>query len=280
MGDVEIISVDSMQVYRGMDIGTAKPTPAERDEVPHHLIDVVDPADDYDVAQFQRDAREAIAAVRDRDNTPMLVGGTALYLQAVLDDLELPGQFPAVKADLEADPDTVALHARLAALDAVAASRMEPTNRRRIIRALEVTLGSGRPFSSFGPGLSALQTPKADVAIAAVWLPREVVGRRIEERVRGMVHHGLVEEVSSLVRDPRGMSRTARQALGYKEVIEHLERATPLEQTVDQIIRRTRQFARRQRAWFRRDPRIVWHGTSENPLAVVPALLGDWSRCR
>ena len=280
MADVEIISVDSMQVYRGMDIGTAKPAPVERDEIPHHLIDVVDVADHYDIAQFQRDAREAIAAVRDRGNTPLLVGGTALYLQAVLDNLELPGQFPAARAELEADPDTESLHARLAALDPVAASRMEPTNRRRIIRALEVTLGSGRPFSSFGPGLSALQAPKPDVSIAAVWLPREVVARRIERRVRTMVNNGLVEEVSSLLRHPRGMSRTARQALGYKEVIEHLDGATPLEQTVDEIIRRTRQFARRQRVWFRRDPRIAWHGTSENPLAVVPALLGDWSRCR
>ena len=280
MGDVEIISVDSMQVYRGMDIGTAKPTRAERDEIPHHLIDVVDPADDYDLAQFQREGREAIAAVRDRGHTPLLVGGTALYLQAVLDDLELPGQFPAVKADLEADPDTESLHAKLAALDPVAASRMESTNRRRIIRALEVTLGSGKPFSSFGPGLSALQAPKRDVSIAAVWLPREIVARRIEERVRQMVRHGLVEEVSSLQRNPRGMSRTARQALGYKEVIEHLDGDTTLEQAIDEIIRRTRQFARRQRVWFRRDQRIAWHATSENPLAVVPALLGDWSRCR
>jgi tRNA dimethylallyltransferase len=263
-----------------MDIGTAKPTLAERDEIPHHLIDVVEPADDYDVAQFQRDARALVAEIRGRGNTPLLVGGTALYLKAVLDDLKLPGQFPDVKAELDGEPDTAALHSRLAELDPVAAARMEPTNRRRVIRALEVTIGSGKPFSSFGPGLSALQEPKADVAIAGVWLPRETVARRIAERVGRMFDDGLVEEVRTLLQDGRGLSRTARQALGYKEVIEHLDTKMTLEQATDEVVRRTRQFARRQRVWFRRDQRIVWHATSENPLAVVPAVLGDWSRCR
>lgn len=269
-----------MQVYRGMDIGTAKPTAAERSEVPHHLVDVIDASEDYDLARFQHDARAAIADVQGRDKTPLLVGGTALYLQAVLDDLTLPGQFPEVKAELEAEPDTEALHARLSALDPVAASRMEPTNRRRIIRALEVTIGSGRAFSSFGPGLAVLQEPRADLSIAGVWLPRDVGADRIDRRVRQMFDAGLVEEVHNLMQDQRGMSRTARQALGYKEVIDHLETGSPIESVVDEISRRTRRFARRQRVWFRRDRRITWHATAENPLAVLPALLGDWSRCR
>ena len=280
LGDVEVVSVDSMQVYRGMDIGTAKPSAAERSEIPHHLIDVIDPHADYDVATFQRDARAAIADIRSRSKTPLLVGGTALYLQAVLDDLTLPGQFPDVRAALEAEPDTESLHARLNALDPVAAARMEPSNRRRVIRALEVTVGSGRPFSSFGPGIAALREARSDVAIAGISLPPEVVAARIEARVHQMFDNGLVAEVRALMTDPRGMSRTARQALGYKEVIAHLDDDTPLDDTIDEIIRRTRKFARRQRVWFRRDPRITWYEAEENPLAVVPALLGDWSRCR
>lgn len=263
-----------------MDIGTAKPTAAERAEVPHHLIDVVDPSEDYDLARFQREARAAIATIRSRGHTPLLVGGTPLYLQAVIDDLRIPGQFPEVRSDLDADPDTAGLHARLTDLDPVAAARMEPTNRRRVVRALEVTLGSGRPFSSFGPGLSDLKRPRDDLRLAGIWLPRDTVARRIEERVRQMVERGLVEEVTGLLeREPR-MSRTARQALGYKEVIAHLEDGVPIVETIDEIVRRTRHFARRQRMWFRRDERIIWHATNENPLAVLPALLGDWTRCR
>ncbi|HEX8804575.1 MAG TPA: tRNA (adenosine(37)-N6)-dimethylallyltransferase MiaA, partial [Acidimicrobiales bacterium] len=148
--DVELVSVDSMQVYRGMDVGTAKPTPAERAEVPHHMIDVADPWDDFTVTRFQAGVRAALAGVDARGHRALLVGGTGLYLRAVVDDLDIPGRFPAARAELEAEPDTPALHRRLAGLDPVAAGRMEPTNRRRVVRALEVTLGSGRPFSSYG----------------------------------------------------------------------------------------------------------------------------------
>src|SRR5688500_12652233 len=153
--DVELVSVDSMQVYRGMDVGTAKPTPAEQAEVRHHLVDVADPWEDWSVSRFQAAAREVLADVEARGRRALLVGGTGLYLRAVTDSLDVPGQWPDVRAELEAEPDTVALHGRLAELDPVAATRMEPTNRRRVVRALEVTLGSGRPFSSFGPGLEA-----------------------------------------------------------------------------------------------------------------------------
>ncbi|MEQ1788050.1 MAG: tRNA (adenosine(37)-N6)-dimethylallyltransferase MiaA, partial [Acidimicrobiales bacterium] len=151
----ELVSVDSMQVYRGMDIGTAKPTPAERAEVPHHLLDRLDPWEDGTVAWFQREALAAIADIEARGQRALLVGGTALYVQAVVDELDIPGRYPEVRAQLEADPDTDALHARLRGLDPVAAARMEPGNRRRVVRALEVTVGSGRPFSSYGPGLDA-----------------------------------------------------------------------------------------------------------------------------
>ena len=288
MGDVEIVAVDSMQVYRGMDVGTAKPTPAERAEVPHHLLDLADPTEDFSVARFQRAFAAALAGIEARGRRALLVGGSGLYLRAAVDGLSLPGRFPAVAAELEQEPDTAALHRRLAALDPVAASRMEPTNRRRVVRALEVCVGSGRPFSSFGGGLAA--HPPTRFRMAGVWLPRDVVARRIEARVGRMVAAGLVEEVRGLLaaagadRDGGGgtgrLSRTARQALGYREVLAHLAGEATLEAAVDETVRRTRAFARRQRVWFRRDPRITWHGTDGNPLSVLPALLGDWDRCR
>jgi tRNA dimethylallyltransferase len=266
-----------MQVYRGMDIGTAKPTVQEREEVPHHLLDLAEPSEDFTVARFQAAFRHALAAIEGRGHRALLVAGTVLYLRAAIDELALPGEFPEVRAALGSDPDTEGLHARLAALDPVAAARMEPTNRRRVLRALEVTLGSGRPFSSFGPGLGA--HPPTRFRLAGVWLPRPVVAGRLEERFAGMVRSGLVEEVEHLVAThPEGLSRTARQALGYREVLAHLERGEPLGDAVAEAVRRTRAFARRQRVWFRRDPRITWHATESDPLAVLPALLGDWRK--
>ena len=275
--DVELVSVDSMQVYRGMDIGTAKPTPAERAEVPVHLLDLADPADDFSVADFQAAALGAVAAIEERGHRALLVGGTGLYLRAVVDGLHLPPQWPDVRAELEADPDTEALHRRLAAADPVAAARMEPTNRRRVVRALEVVLGSGRPFSSFGLGLDA--HPPIRFALAGVWLPRPVVSERIAARLRAMVDGGLVDEVRGLLAArPGGLSRTAAQALGYREVLRHLRGECTLEEAVAEAVRRTRAFARRQRMWFRRDPRVVWYGSAGNPVAVLPALLGDWGQ--
>ena len=150
--DLEIVAVDSMQVYRGMDVGTAKPTSADQAEIGHHLLDVADPDDDYTVSRYQADCLAALADIESRGRRALLVGGTGLYLRAVTDGLEIPGQFPAERAALDAEPDTAGLYGRLRDLDPVAAGRMEPTNRRRVVRALEVTLGSGRPFSSFGPG--------------------------------------------------------------------------------------------------------------------------------
>jgi tRNA dimethylallyltransferase len=271
---IEIVSVDSMQVYRGMDIGTAKPTLAEQSEIPHHLIDVVDPDVDFTVTEYQRAARAAIADIEHRNHRALLVGGSGLYFRAVVDRLTPPGQFPDIKRRLEREPDTKVLHQQLTDLDPLAASRMEPTNRRRIVRALEVTLGAGRPFSSFGPGLTAY--PPTPFRIAGIDLPRTVIAARIAQRFDAMVAEGLVEEVRRLAKNPHGLSRTARQALGYREVLNHLEAGEPLEQALDTAKRRTRAFARRQRVWWRRDPRITWYGADENPLEVVHALLRDW----
>ena len=252
----ELVSVDSMQVYRGMDIGTAKPSAAERAEVRHHLIDLLDPWDDGTVAWFQGEARAAIADIESRGRRALLVGGTALYVQAVVDDLDIPGQYPEVRAILESDPDTGALHAQLAALDPRAATRMEPTNRRRILRALEVTMGSGRPFSSYGPGLDA--HPPTPFTLVGIKRDADDLRARIAERYEHQMAAGFLDEVHRLRDHPRGISRTAGQALGYKELLEHLDGTLALEEAVDLAIRRTGRFARRQWAWFRRDPRIQW----------------------
>jgi tRNA dimethylallyltransferase len=277
---VEIVSVDSMQVYRGMDIGTATPPPRERVEVPHHMLDLADPAEDYSVARFQLEAAQALSEIGARGHRALLVGGSGLYLQALVDGLVLPGQWPEVRAELESEAATAAgvgaLHARLAVADPPAAARIVPTNRRRIVRALEVTIGSGRPFSSFGPGLAAY--PPTPIRLAGVWLPRAVVGRRIEQRYQAQLEAGFLDEVRALTARPDGLSRTAGQALGYRELLAHVAGSTSLDQAVDEAVRRTREFARRQRAWFRRDPRIRWMAASENPFSVLPALLGHWGR--
>ena len=276
LGDVEIVSVDSMQVYRGMDVGTDKPTAETRARIPHHLIDLVDPSKEFSVAEFQAAARAAIADIEARGKRALLVGGTGLYLHAIVDDLDIPGQWPEYRAELEADPDTGAMHGRLAELDPVAAGRMEPTNRRRVVRALEVTLGSGRAFSSFGGGLMAF--PPTDFSLRGIALPPEIVSRRIGERYARQLVDGFLDEVRQLAARPEGLSRTARQALGYRELLDHVAGHITLDDALDLAIRRTRGFARRQRAWFRRDPRIRWlTPDGDDPYTVVPALLGEWT---
>ena len=259
-----------MQVYRGMDIGTAKPSPAERAEVPYHLLDTADPWDDHDLATYQVAAREAVADIARRGRRALLVGGTALYLRAVVDDLTLPGRFPAVRAELEAEADrhgVEALHARLAELDPDAAVRMEPTNRRRVVRALEVTVGSGLPFSSFGPGLDA-HPPTAFGLVGLRW-DRAELDVRIAHRYRAQLEAGFLDEVRRLVAGPRPLSRSAAQALGYKELAAHLAGACSLDEAVDLAVRRTRRFARRQERWFRRDPRVDWVDVTGDPMDVV-----------
>lgn len=272
LGDVEIVSADSMQVYRGMDVGTAKPTLAERGGVPHHLLDVVGPEQDWDVAQFVSHAVRTIEAIASRGNRAMLVGGTGLYVHALVDRFEVPGRWPEVASTLEA-LGTDELYVRLRDLDPTAAAKIDPGNRRRTLRALEVTIGGGRPFSSYGPGVGAF--PRTDWRLAGIWLPRQVLARRIGERFETMVDQGLVGEVRRLLEGP-ALSRTARQALGYREVLSHLENGLAWEEVVSLAVTRTRQFARRQRMWWRRDPRVRWYGSPASPSDIVPALLGDW----
>lgn len=272
---VELISVDAMQVYRGMNIGTAKPTEEERRSVRHHLVDLVEADESFTVARFQEEFRRAVGDIGTRHGTALMVGGTGLYVRAAVDDLDIPGQWPEIRDSLERqvlEVGPVALHEQLATLDPVAASRMEPTNVRRIVRALEVTLGGGRPFSSYGPGVDTY--PPTPVRQFALQWRREVLARRIEGRVETMIDAGLLAEVEGLL--ARGLSPTARQALGYKEMIDHLAGRSTLEESVALIVRRTRQFAVRQERWFRRDPRIVWIPVEDDPVEEAgPYLVAE-----
>jgi tRNA dimethylallyltransferase len=271
---VELVSMDSMAVYRGMDIGTTSPSAADRAAVRHHLIDVVDPDEEFSVAAFTRAVVAALDEIESRDARAILVGGTGLYVQAVVDGLEVPGRYPEVADRLAAETDTRVLHERLVRLDPVAASRLEPDNRRRILRALEVTEGSGRPFSSYGPGLDAY--PETPFVLGGLRVDRELLTARIRARVDQQLRDGFLDEVRALLRRPAGVSRTAGQALGYGELAAHLRGECTLDEAVATIVLRTRQFAVRQIRWFRRDPRIEWFDHSGDPLDTLDSLDAHW----
>ena len=267
---------DAMCVYRSMDIGTAKPTPAQQAAVPHHLIDLVHPHEDFSIAEFQRAAAGVVREIEDRGCRALLVGGSGLYVRAVVDGLSPPPQFPDARAELDAEADTGRLHARLSELDPVAASRMEPTNRRRILRALEVTVGSGKPFSEHGGPLSDYSATR--FRLVGIWLPRDVLATRIARRYDEQMDAGFLQEVQAVDQLDPPLSRTAVQALGYKELLQHLHGEATLDEALETAVSRTRAFARRQRVWFRRDPRVTWLGASDDPRTLLPALLGDWER--
>ena len=273
----EIVAVDAMQVYRRMDIGTAKPTADDRAAVRHHGVDLVEPSADFAVPEFTAAVSDALAGIAARGGSAVLVAGTGLYLRAITDPMDVPGTWPDVRRELEARGAAGGvgeLFAELQQLDPAAAAKIDPANGRRIVRALEVCLGSGRRFSSYGPGLDAYP-PTAFRMLGLRW-PRPQLASRIEDRVHRMVAAGLVAEVARLIAEPGGLSRTARQALGYKEIIEHLEGTTTLDAAIERVITRTRQFAVRQERWFRRDPRIRWVDVEHDPVAEVLPVLRDW----
>jgi tRNA dimethylallyltransferase len=255
---VELLSVDAMSVYRGMDLGTAKPSKTEREEVRYHLLDLVDPSEEFTVAQFQAAARDAAHDVLSRGADVVYVGGTGLYGRAVIDDLDIPGRYPDVRRALEerVPHELASLYRELVELDPLAASRIEATNARRVVRALEVTIGSRRRFSSYGEGLLTYG-PVRVVQIGLDVAP-EVLDERIASRFRAWMDEGLLDEVAALAASPGGLSRTARQAVGYRELLRHLEEGADLERCVTEAITQSRRLARRQRAWFRRDPRVEW----------------------
>ncbi|MBI3997488.1 MAG: tRNA (adenosine(37)-N6)-dimethylallyltransferase MiaA [Armatimonadetes bacterium] len=257
--DAEIVCADSRTIYRSMEIGTAKPTHLQRSLVPHHLLDVADPEQTFTLADYQRLARRVIEEIRARGRLPLLVGGTGLYLRAVVDDLQIPHAppDPALRAALEAEARTLgpaSLHARLAEVDPVAASRIHPHNVRRVIRALEVMRLTGRP-------LSAQQRrggPPGFVAMVGLWIEREQLYRQIEARVDAQLAAGLVEETRGLLARGVPPDAPSMQALGYKEIAGWLRGAYDYEEAIRRLKRNTRRYAKRQLTWFRRDPRIRW----------------------
>ena len=270
--DAEIVSADAMLVYRGMDIGTAKPTPEDRARVPHHLVDVVDPGEEFSVARFQPMARAAITDVLARGRTPLLVGGSGLYFHAVVDEFVFPPTEEAVRRRLEAEAEALGLpvlYQRLVDRDPQAAARVQPANLRRIVRALEVMELTGRRFSSFR---GAMDEPVSRYRLLALGLDpgQELLRIRVAARVAAMAEAGLVDEVRRLATRP--LSRTARQALGYKGLLDALRAGTSLDAALDEVVARTRTYARRQLAWFRRDPRIQWGTLPPGPDLAAWAM--------
>ena len=269
--NIEIISIDSMAIYKGMDIGTATPTVAEQEEIPHHVINIVDPSEEFALPLFQSAVEKALSEITHRGNRAVLVGGTGLHVRAVVDRLEIPPRFLSIRDEIELISETSFLYGKLKDLDPAAATKIEPGNRRRIVRALEVTLGAGRPFSSFGPGLDVY--PPSPFTQIGIRLPRDLNDSRRAERYKLQFEVGFVEEVRNLVSGGRELSKTASQALGYKQIISYIEGKNSLEEAIESAISSTRRFARRQEKWFRRDPRIEWMDLDENPLEALEKVI-------
>ena len=254
----EVVNTDAMQVYRGMDIGTAKLPEAERRGIAHHLLDVLDVTESATVALFQEWARDAVADIRGRGATPVLVGGSALYTRAIIDRFEFPGTDESLRRELEVELARVggpALHARLAGVDPEAAARIEPDNGRRVVRALEVIALTGRPYSASLPRLEYADPLTVQVGVD---IDRPTLDERIARRVEEMFASGFVEEVEALLARGLAEGRTAPRAIGYREVMGYLAGDRTLAEAVEQTTTATRRFARRQDSWFRKDPRIVW----------------------
>lgn len=262
--DAEIVSMDSMALYRGMDIGTAKPTPEQRQQVPHHLIDVLEPCESSSVAWWLKQAEATCRALAARGQRPLFVGGTPLYLKALLCGLfEGPPADAALRHRLEAEAAALgssALHARLAVVDPTSAHRLHPNDARRIVRALEVHELTGRPLSAWQTQWTADAAKSVDdeTRPTVLWLdlPRAELYERIDRRVEEMFAEGLVEEVQRLRCLDRPLSRAAAQALGYKEVFAYLEGRTGLAETMAEVKTRSRNFAKRQITWFRHLPGV------------------------
>lgn len=269
----EVISADAFMIYRGLDIGTAKPGPGERRGVPHHLIDIREPNEGYTVHEWLADARRAIEGVFARGGTPIVVGGTHLYAKALLDGLfEGPAPDPALRAQLEARGPQ-ALREQLARVDPAAAQRIHPNDLRRTVRALEVFLQTGVPMSSHQQQWDT--TPRDDVVLIGLDWPVEALNRRINARVRGMLDAGLLDEVRGLHAAGRLGAQT-REALGYKQLLAHLEGRAPLDNAIEQIKIQTRRFAKNQRTWLRRlrlTPGSIWLGPGDLADPATPARL-------
>ena len=262
----EIASVDSMLVYRGMDVGTAKPTAEQRRRLPHHLVDLAEPSERFTVARYQGAAQDLLERVPD----PLLVGGSGLYFRAVVDRLRFPPEDPAVRASLEAEADALGsgeLYERLSAADPVAAARIDPANVRRTIRALEVSTITGAPFSDFAAAWEVYDPSR--VRVAGIRLASATLDTRVRGRVARMLESGWIDEVRDLMERGFGAWLTASQAIGYAELAAHLDGRLALDEAMERTVKRTKELARRQMAWFRRDPRVRWFDTGEGGAPEV-----------
>jgi len=270
-----VVNADSMQLYRGMDIGTAKVTAAETKGVPHHLLDIWPVTHTAAAAEYQALARAALDGIAARGRVPILAGGSGLYIRAALEDLNFPVTDAGARSRLESSlavEGAAVLHARLAALDPAAAAAILPSNGRRIVRALEVIELTGRPFSATMPSYSSPARPAIQIGLT---LPRPVLDSRIAARVDHMWASGFEDEVRSLAGLGLREGRTASRALGYQQMLRHLDGSCTLDEARDETVRATRRFARRQESWFRRDPRILWLDptSGDDPLDQALGLI-------
>ncbi|MCW2617297.1 MAG: miaA [Modestobacter sp.] len=271
----EVVNADSMQLYRGMDIGTAKPTPAERDGVPHHLLDLWHVREPASVAEYRQRARAEIDRLRAAGVVPLLVGGSGLYVRAVLDELDFPGTDPVVRARLAEELTTAgpaALHARLAGLDPAAAAAILPSNGRRVVRALEVIELTGQPFTA------RLPEPQAHYPALTIGLDRaaEDLDERVARRVDAMWAAGFVDEVAELAAEGLREGPTAARALGYAQVLQQFDGVLSAAEARERTVTTTRRFVRRQRSWFRRDAATTWFDAARPDLTdAVVAMIGD-----
>lgn len=268
--DGEIINADSMQLYRGMDIGTAKLTVQERRGIPHHLLDILDVSQDASVANYQEQARAAIDDISIRGKTPILVGGTGLYIKAVLDEMNFPETDPAIRERLEQEAEEIGaagMYLKLQTIDPEAASAIEPANTRRIIRALEVVEVTGKPYSANLPSDTSSRYP--DAIHIGLAMERATLAPRIESRVHKMFQSGLVNEVEHLITKGLLSGVTAQRAIGYAQVLSLLAGQIKEEKAIEETIVATRQYVRRQETWFKRDQRIQWIGEDVSRLAFI-----------
>jgi tRNA dimethylallyltransferase len=268
--DAEIINADSMQVYRGMDIGTAKIIVDERQGIRHHMLDVLEVNQDSTVAWYQSDARAAIDEIHSRGKNVVMVGGTGLYIKAVIDELNFPDTDPMVRHTLNKEAEELGIDAmfeRLERLDPAAALAIDRANLRRIIRALEVIEITGKPFTANLPRQESIRYPRAQQF--GLVMDREDLSERIDVRVNSMFEQGLVAEVENLIGAGLLQGRTAQRALGYSQVISHLNNELSLDAAIEETKRATRQYARRQETWFSRDSRIKWIATRQNRLETI-----------
>jgi tRNA dimethylallyltransferase len=266
----EIINADSMQLYTGMDIGTAKLPLEQRKGIPHHLLDILSVREDASVAAYQKIARQKIDQIRSEGKSAIVVGGTGLYIKSIIDEMNFPDTDPAIRARLESEAEefgSAALFSKLQELDPEAASKIEPANTRRVIRALEVIEATGQPFSANLPSDTSVLYP--DAFHFGLSLDRELLASRIDFRVHRMWEAGLTQEVVSLLKEGLREGSTACRAIGYSQAMAHLDGEMSGEEAIASTITATRQYVRRQETWFKRDQRIQWIAPEQSPLEAI-----------